>query len=92
MSAREPIDEWIERHEKEPDVVAKEKAERFIKAVELKVSNRVPVAGVAGDFLCSYTGITCGTLPTSLRRPRLQYSSSYMTFQAIGVSCLLPTC
>ncbi|MEM4848420.1 MAG: hypothetical protein QXM55_02145, partial [Ignisphaera sp.] len=57
-SAREPIDEWIERHEKEPDVVAKEKAERFLKAVELKAPDRVPVAGVGGDFLCTYTGIT----------------------------------
>jgi uroporphyrinogen-III decarboxylase len=56
--ALQPIDEWIKRHEKEPDVVAKEKAERFLKAVELKVPDRVPVAGVGGDFLCAYTGIT----------------------------------
>ena len=28
--SKQPIDEWIERHEKEPDVVAKEKAERFL--------------------------------------------------------------
>jgi len=58
MVKKEPIDEWIERHEKEPDVVAKEKAERFIKAIELKVPDRVPVAAVAGDFLNSYTGLT----------------------------------
>jgi hypothetical protein len=56
--SKQPINEWIERHEKEPDVVAKEKAERFLKIVELKAPDRVPVAGVAGDFLCSYTGIT----------------------------------
>lgn len=56
--SKQPIDEWIERHEKEPDVVTKEKAERFLKIVELKAPDRVPVAGVAGDFLCSYTGIT----------------------------------
>jgi uroporphyrinogen-III decarboxylase len=56
--SKQPIDEWIERHEKEPDVVAKEKADRFLKVIELKTPDRIPVAGVAGDFLCSYTGIT----------------------------------
>lgn len=60
------IDLWIERHDKEPDVVGKEKAERFIKAVELKVPDRVPVAGVSGDFLCSYAGITWHELSYSL--------------------------
>jgi len=66
MKQKEQIDVWIERHEKEPDVVAKEKAERFIKAVELKVPDRIPVAGVGGDFLCSYTGITWYELSYSL--------------------------
>lgn len=63
---REPIDVWIERHEREPDVEAKEKADRFLKAVELKVPDRVPVAGVGGDFLCAYTGITWHELSYSL--------------------------
>jgi hypothetical protein len=34
--SKQPIDEWIERHEKEPDIVAKEKAERFLRIIELK--------------------------------------------------------
>uniref|UniRef100_A0A7C2VBF9 Uroporphyrinogen decarboxylase (URO-D) domain-containing protein n=1 Tax=Ignisphaera aggregans TaxID=334771 RepID=A0A7C2VBF9_9CREN len=55
---KDPIDEWIEMHEKEPDVVAKEKVERFLKAAELKVPDRVPIGGVGSDFLCKYTGIT----------------------------------
>lgn len=55
---KQPIDEWIERHEKEPDIVAREKVERILRIVELKVPDRVPVAGVGGDFLCNYTGIT----------------------------------
>ncbi|GEM_PF-5163423 len=58
MTMLQPIDEWIKRHEKELDVVAKEKAERFLKAIELKVPDRVPVAGVGRDFLCTYTDIT----------------------------------
>ncbi|MDK6028783.1 uroporphyrinogen decarboxylase family protein [Ignisphaera sp. 4213-co] len=64
--AMEPIDEWIKRHEKEPEEVAKEKLNRFLKAVELKVPDRVPIAGAAGDFLCSYTGITWYELSYSL--------------------------
>lgn len=56
--AREPIDLWIEEHEKKPEIVAKEKFNRFLRAVELKVPDRVPISGVFGDFLCKYTGIT----------------------------------
>lgn len=66
VPVKEPIDAWIERHEKEPDVVAKEKADRFLKAVELKAPDRVPVAGVGGDFLCAYTGITWHDLSYNL--------------------------
>ncbi|MEM2213675.1 MAG: uroporphyrinogen decarboxylase family protein [Candidatus Nezhaarchaeales archaeon] len=65
---KEPIDLWIERHEREPDVVAKEKAERFLKAVELGVPDRVPIAGVAGDFLCQYTGISWYDLSYNLEK------------------------
>jgi uroporphyrinogen-III decarboxylase len=55
---KEPIDLWIERHEKDPEAELKEKTERFLRAAQLKVPDRVPVAGVGGDFLCRYTGIT----------------------------------
>lgn len=65
---KEPIDLWIERHEKEPDVVAKEKFDRFLKAVELKVPDRVPVAGIGGDFLCHYTGLTWYELSYELEK------------------------
>ena len=41
--SKQPIDEWIERHKKEPDAVAREKLERFEKAVELKEPDRVPL-------------------------------------------------
>jgi len=41
--SKQPIDLWIERHEKEPDTVAKEKTERFSKTVELKAPDRVPL-------------------------------------------------
>lgn len=41
--SKQSIDEWIERHKKEPDVIAREKAERFEKAVELKEPDRVPL-------------------------------------------------
>jgi len=37
------IDDWIERHKREPDIVVKEKAERFDKVVELKEPDRVPL-------------------------------------------------
>ncbi|MEM2704007.1 MAG: uroporphyrinogen decarboxylase family protein [Candidatus Bathyarchaeia archaeon] len=63
---KQPIDLWIERHDKEPDVVGKEKADRFLKAVDLKVPDRVPFAGVSGDFICGYTGITWYELSYSL--------------------------
>jgi len=46
----QPIDEWIERHKKEPDAVAREKLERFEKAVELKEPDRVPLM----FFTCGY--------------------------------------
>jgi len=67
---KEPIDLWIERHEREPDVVAKEKFDRFLKAAELKVPDRVPVAGLFGDFLCEYTGITWYDLSYNLEKIR----------------------
>ncbi|RLE57924.1 MAG: hypothetical protein DRJ40_01590 [Thermoprotei archaeon] len=41
--SKQPIEEWMERHRKEPDIVVKEKAERFLKAVELKEPDRVPL-------------------------------------------------
>jgi hypothetical protein len=41
--SKQPIDEWIERHKKEPDAVAREKLERFEKAVELKEPDRAPL-------------------------------------------------
>lgn len=66
--SKEPIDLWIERHDKEPDAVAKEKFDRFLKAVELKVPDRIPVAGVGGDFLCKYTGITWYDLSYDLEK------------------------
>jgi len=66
--ALQPIDEWIKRHEKEPDVVAKEKVERILKAVELKVPDRVPIAPPAGDFQCAYTGITWYDLSYNLEK------------------------
>jgi len=34
------------------------RSRQFLKAIELKVPDRVPVAGVSGDFLCAYTDIT----------------------------------
>ena len=39
--SKQLVDLWIERHEKEPDIVAKEKSERFLKTVELKIPDRV---------------------------------------------------
>ena len=56
--ALEPIDEWIKRHEKEPEEVAKEKLDRMLKTLNLKAPDRVPILVPAGDFFCKYTGIT----------------------------------
>jgi hypothetical protein len=56
--ALEPIDEWIKRHEKEPEEVAKEKLDRILKTLNLKAPDRVPILVPAGDFFCKYTGIT----------------------------------
>lgn len=66
--AKELIDLWIERHEKEPESVLKEKMERFLRAVELKVPDRAPLAGLGGDFLCHYTGITWYELSYDLEK------------------------
>ena len=68
--SKQPIDLWIERHEKEPDTVAKEKLERILKVVELKTPDRVPINGVSGDFQCKYTGVTWYELSYDLDKTR----------------------
>jgi len=55
---KEPIDVLIERQQKEPETVAKEKLDIILKAVELKVPSRVPISGLGGDITAYYNGKT----------------------------------
>jgi len=55
---QEPVDILIKRQIEEPDIVAKEKSERLLRALELKSPDRVPVGGLGGDIIPYYGGIT----------------------------------
>lgn len=65
-SSLKELTEWVERHEKEPEVVAREKLERVIRVVELKTPDRVPLLAPSGDFMLTQTGLTWYELSYSL--------------------------
>jgi len=52
------LSKWIERHEREPELVAKEKLDRIIRITELKTPDRVPLLAPSGDFMLNQTGLT----------------------------------
>jgi len=68
--SREPIDILIERQVKEPEAVAKERLDRILRVLELKVPDRVPVGGLGGDILPYYGGITWYDLSYDLEKGR----------------------
>jgi hypothetical protein len=57
-AVKEPIDVFIERQQKEPEELAKERLDIIVKSVELKVPMRVPISGVGGDVVAHFCGIT----------------------------------
>jgi len=68
--SKEPIDILIEKQVKEPEAVAKERLDRILRVLELKVPDRVPVGGLGGDIPPFYGGITRYDLSYDLEKGR----------------------
>lgn len=93
----EHLSKWVERHEREPEVVAKEKLDRLIKVIELKTPDRVPIGGATGDFMVAQTGITWYELSYELTvkvknaflKFILEYPSDFVDFVSFHVPYVL---
>ncbi|MEM0002168.1 MAG: uroporphyrinogen decarboxylase family protein [Desulfurococcaceae archaeon] len=87
-SSFELLSKWIERHEKEPDVVAKEKLDRIIKITELKAPDRIPLLAPGGDFMLAQSGITwydlsyelTGKVKNAVSKFALEYPGDFAIF------------